>query len=491
VKQALWLKSKGKLEEAQEFLSRWSELEPNSELIATARADVYLAEDNPFWALKVLGEFASTHPKACDAKTLEARIQVQQANLEQAEALLNEPGCDAPEALQVRRLLLRAEIAELRGNGEKARLLVSEAEAHSSRYEEDNARLAQLEQAYDPYRLPLWTLNLDVAGGYVSTGMAQAPLDVSAPVPTQGSAIASLHLLGRVVVPYRPALRPVAEIEYSATQQLNDRPRELSVRQPSLRVGALFGRAYPRLQLNYAYELVDFDGDSNSQSSGKWYSVAHRGEYRLELAHGLLNYGSVGYREFSDDRLSRVESETGLLKNWSLSETLGVSLGGTLRGYRAEHHAFDQLGLSGFVGLRVQAPKEFVLQESLTLSQDWFPASERYLGARANERKDLRVNVAASLLSPEIFGLRIAATYNYVERDSNTSLYDFNDHRALLEVHYRLSHDQWRANTISAKGRIVMHHEREAPKSVDTEGHSVRDALQKDEELRRGSSCMR
>jgi hypothetical protein len=36
-----------------------------------------------------------------------------------------------------------------------------------------------------------------------------------------------------------------------------------------------------------------------------------------------------------------------------------------------------------------------------------------------------------------------------------------------------------------------MHHEKETPKAVEPETQSVRDALRKDEELRRGSSCLK
>jgi hypothetical protein len=491
IRQALWLKGKGQLDEAQELLSRWSELRPDSELIATARADLYLAQDNPFWALKVLTEFVATHPAACEAKTVAARVQIQQANLEQADELLKGEECDAPEALKVRRLLLRAELAELRGHGEQARKFVAVAEGFSSRYEEDDVRLAQLERAYDPYRLPLWTFELDAASGYVSTGLGQAPLEVITPASTQGSAIASLHLRGRVVLPVRPAFRPIAEIEFNGVEQLTSRPRELNLRQPVLRLGALLGRGYPRLQVNYAYELFDFDGSPESNTSGQWFSSAHRGEYRLELGRGLLSFGALGYRSFANHQWSRAESEQGLVKNWTLSSTLGVSSGATLRAYKANFDVFDQLGGTVFLGLTVQAPKGVTLQESVTLAHDHFPASAHYYAPSTDDRTDRLLRVSATVLSPEIWGLRLAASYGYVSRDSNVAFYDFHDHRALLELHYRMSSDEWRAKRISTEGRVPMHHEKETPKTVELESRSVRDALKQDEELRRGSSCLK
>jgi tetratricopeptide (TPR) repeat protein len=491
-RQATWLKEKGKTDEAKELLERWAEQHPDSERVAIARADLYLAEDNPFWALKVLTEVVNLRPASCEAKTFIARIQLQQANLEQAEAQLNDTICDTPETLKVRRLLLRAELAELRNRGDVARRLVKEAESHTYRYEEDDRRLAQLERAYEPYRLPLWNFELDAGAGYASTGYGQVPLEVAATQKNQGSAILNLSLRGRVVLPYRRAFRPLAEIEYRDTEQVTSRSRNFSVKNPAFRVGALFGQGYPRLQLNYAFDFVDFDGQpKNGSSSGKWFSQGHRGEYRLDLGNGYVGFGGVGYRDFADNRMSRFESEHGVLKAWTLSETLGVSSGATLRGYRAERRAFDQFGGSLFAGFAVQAPMGFTLLESLTVSHDHFPASKYYFTPTSDNRDELTVKVQASLLSKEFAGARLGLDYTYVNRNSNVGLYDFTDHRVFLQVHYRLSHDEARAKRISGEGRIVMRHEKEIPKTAEPESRSVRDALKQDEELRRGSSCLK
>jgi tetratricopeptide (TPR) repeat protein len=491
-RQATWLKEKGKTEEAKELLERWAEQHPDSERVAMARADLYLAEDNPFWAIKVLTEVVNLRPASCEAKTFIARIQLQQANLEQAEEQLKDSDCDKPEALKVRRLLLRAELAELRNRGEDARRLVALAERHTFRYEEDDRRLAQLERAYEPYRLPLWNFELDAGAGYASTGYGQVPLEVIATQKNQGSAILNLNLRGRVVLPYSRAFRPLAEIEYRNTEQVTSRSRNFSVKNPAFRVGVLFGNGYPRLQLNYAFDFVDFDGQTKTDpNSGKWFSQGHRGEYRLELGNGYVGFGGIGYRDFADPRLTRVESEHGVLKAWTLSETLGISSGATLRAYRAERRAFDQFGGSLFAGLSVQAPLGFTLLESLTVSHDHFPASKYYFTPTSDNRDDLSVKVQASVLSKVFAGVRMGAAYTYVNRDSSVGFYDFSDHRVLLEVHYRVSYDEARAKRISGEGRVVMRHEKEIPKTAEPESRSVRDALKQDEELRRGSSCLK
>ena len=491
VQQAMRLKQSGHLEEAKELLERWVEQSPKSELVAMARADLYLAENNPFWALKVLGSVITEAPPACEARAFAARVQLQQANLDQVEELLGETACEKSEALHVRRLLLLAEVAELRGDSDKASQLVAKAQSIRERYEEDDDRLRLLEHAYDPYRLPLFTFSGKTGMGYASTGMGQAPLDVTTPAQTKGSAVGNLQLQGRLTLPFRPNVRPIVELELSAVQHLTDTPRDLSVRQPLARVGALFGRGYPRLQLNYAYELVDFDGVATSSFASGWYSSAHRGEYRWELGPGWLGFGNVGYRQFLDSRRSRVESEHGLVKDFTLTDTLAVGMGASLRAQRAQFSAFDLVGATGFLSLTVQATRGFQLNESVSLSHDRYPGSYGFYSPNANAREDLRLSVSAQILSPAISNFRFALSYRYASRDSSVNAYDYSDHLALLELRYFLTHDDVRAKRISSEGRIPLHHEQETPKALEPETRSVRDALRQDDELRRGSSCLK
>jgi hypothetical protein len=489
VKQALWLKGKGQLDPAQELLSRWVEQHPTSELVATARAEVYLAAENPFWALKVLGEYQAEHPPACEARMFAARVNIEQANLDQAEALLTERGCERPEAIRVRRLLLLAEIAELGDQAGKAKQLVAEAETLAERYEEDDARLATLERSYDPYRQPLWTFAVDAGLGYTTTGMGQAPLEVVTPRPTQGSAMGSVALSARALWPNPGLVRPTVEFELLAVEQFNDNTHELSLQQPALHLGAQFGRRKPRLELSYGYDFVHFD--LSHEDAGGFYSSAHRGEYRLDLGRKFFGFGQIGYRTFRDDRLSRVESEQGLRKQFDLSETLGLGLGTAVRVYRAEHHAFDQIGLTGFAGLNIQAPKGYELVQSLTLSEDRFPNSERFYAPSAAPRRELALRAKMALVTPERAGLRLSLSYEYAERSSSVSAYDFRDHRTLLTISYRTSHDEWRAKRIGPAGRVPMRHEKEIPVALEPERRSVREVLHQDEELRRNSSCLK
>jgi hypothetical protein len=455
-----------------------------------ARADLYLAEDNPFWALRVLGAFIEEHGPACEARAQASRIQISQANLEGAEALLDESSCQGTEPLRVRRSLLLAEIAELRGDSKRALELVREADAHRVRYAEDDERLRKLERAYDPYRLPLFTAALDVGAGWASTGLGHLPLEVATPPRTQNSALTSLHLLGRWVLPYRPAFRPLAEVEFRGTELLTNRSPDRSYRQSVLRLGALLGRKAPRLELAYAFDVASAPGYVDDTSAFAAFSTAHRGEYRLDLGRGFFAFGLLGYRGFANRAWSRVESEQGLLKRWELSDTIALETGALVRAYRARSHGFDQVGGSAFLGLNIAAPKGFELRENITLGVDRFPSSEGFW-ATARERRDHLVRVGLTLLAPETNLFRLALTYDYVNRDSRMQAYDFSDHRALLEVRFRFDSDDLTKRTIGPEGRVPLQHEKETPNAVTPERLSTKEAVQRDEQMRRGSSCLK
>lgn len=491
VKQALWLEGTGHLAEGKELLERWAIRSPESELVAMARARLYLAENNPFWALKVLGAVLEAHPGACEARAFAAKIHISQANLEQATELLATRPCQLSEALTARYLLLEAEIAELRGNRAEASRRVADALSKSERYQEDDARLRALERAYDPYRVPLWTLEAKLSGGYATTAMGQAPVDVKTPVSPPGGAVTQLELRGRATLPFRRALRPIVELELKAVQYLTEQARNLSLRQPTLRLGAVFGRGYPLLTLNYAYELTDFEAPASSQFSADWYSTAHFGQYRFELGPSFQSFGSVGYRQLSDDRLSRFESEHGLLKLIALSDTADLSLGAKWRVSRARLRAFDQVGVGGFAGLTVRLPNAFELRESIALSHDRFPASYGYEAPDRAARQDLGLRVQATLDFPPVYGVRPSLGYDYASRDSRVSTYDYSDHRVLVGLEYRLNRDEVAGKRISDAGRVPLRHETDPPEVSEPEELHLRDRVRKDDEMRRGSSCLK
>jgi tetratricopeptide (TPR) repeat protein len=490
VERAKWLDSRGRQEQARELLRRMALRYPSSELLAVARADAYLRDANPAWALKVLSEFSRDHPPACEARALWARVQIQQANLDDAEQVLEQSGCEQSEPARVRTLLLLAEIAMLRHDPASLRRRVLAADSLRDRYQEDDQELASLVSRYDPHRLPTLAWNLDLGGGWSSNGLAGAPVDRPAPRDTDGSPAVSLRFRARLVAQIAQSLRPVAEAELGLIQLSATQVRGLSTRQPVGRIGALLGRANPRLFVGYTYDLVHLASGSSESPGPGVYSEAHRAEYELEVSDTLMGFGGFGRRRFRESGRTRLEADYGLAKIFALSEPVRLTIGGLGRTYRAQHRVYDQVGATGFLGLVISLPKG-ELHETVSIAGDKYPASEGFWGTSA-ARWDTLVRAGAGWRSPESsWGLRWALDYEYTSRHSTAPGYDYDDHRALLHLIWRSDSDRLRVKRIGAQGRIPWRYHGNGTESEGPSRGKIQDRLRQDEAVRRGSSCLK
>ena len=466
--------------------------QPGSELLALARADAYLRDQNPFWALKVLGEFIVAHPPACASRALAAQINIQQANLDQAEQLVGSPDCEQPQETKVRTLLLQAQIAELRGDTKAARAHVRKARALGRRYEEDDDQLAVLIAKYDPYRLPTVSWNLDFAGGGTSNGLAGVPADLIAPHSIGGSSLLAFNLRARAVFSQAPMPRGFADAELRLTQLFSKSNRSLSARQPTFRIGMMIGREQPRLVAAYAYDFVHLEGGDARVPGPGLYSEAHHAEYQLRVAPWATAMGSFGGRMFQDADRTRFESDHGLVANIDVSETLRLTVGASWHVYKAQRKVFDQTGVAGLMGLDILVPKGFELRETVSLVGDLYPASRGFFDPlRSDNRQDLLLRVGAELWGPKVQGLRLGLGYEYTDRSSTAHDYDYADHRALLHLQWQSDSDQLSTRRISAQGRIPMRYDGGNSKVATQPKAEVSDALRQDETLRRSSSCLK
>ena len=492
VQQARRLERRGHRDQSQELLRRAAAKQPKSELIALARADAYLNEENPFWALKVLGEFMVAHPPACASRALAARIHIQQANLDQAEQLVSSPDCDQPQETKVRALLLKAQIAELRGDTKTARANVFEARALGRRYEEDDDQLRVLITRYDPYRLPTASWNLDFASGGTSHGMAGVPADLVAPRAIGGSSLLVLNLRTRLVFSQAPTPRAFADAELRLTQLFATPNRSLSTRQPTLRIGLMIGREQPRLIAAYAYDFVHLEGGDAGVPGPLLYSEAHRAEYQLKVTPWVTAVGSVGGRIFQESDRTRFESEHGLVADIAVSETLQLTMGASWHVYKAQRRVFDQNGIAGLVGLGILTPQGFELRETISLVGDVYPASQNFFDPlRSERRKDLLLRIGAELWAPDVHGVRLGFGYDYTDRNSTAHDYDYADHRALLHLRWQSDSDKLSGTRISAPGRIPMRYDSGKTKGASQPKAEVSDVLRQDETVRRSSSCLK
>ncbi|MFC1643010.1 hypothetical protein ACFL5O_10065, partial [Myxococcota bacterium] len=388
--------------------------------------------------------------------------------------------------------LLRAEVAGLRNNEPLARNLVVQAHQLNRRYDEDHRLLESLMRRYEPHRSPLLSWNLDVGAGWTSNGLAGSPVDRATSDHAQGSPLLTLNLRARwVPTDWRP-IRPLAEVQFKATQLLATTTHELSTRQPTLRLGALWGRKTPRLLVAYGYDFVQAEGGDRYDKGPLLYSEAHRGEYELDVTDTVIAFGAVGRRFYREAGRTRLEMEQGLAKGWILSDTLRLTTGLSLRVYEARNRAYDQMGGTGLARLDITLPAGFELRETLSVSGDIYPNSEGFFdSSQLAPRRETLARVGAGLWSPPWSGLRIGTQYEHSGRDSSAGAYSYTDHRVLGQLVWNSDSDRVRVSRIASEGRVPLRHgTRDAP----TDSRSkvdVRDLMQQDEALRRGSSCLK
>jgi tetratricopeptide (TPR) repeat protein len=492
IEQARQLQAQGQGEQARDLLLEALQHSPDNETLVLARAESYLADDNEFWALKVLGEFEEAHPPACQARMFMARIHIDEANMEQAKELLDRPGCDQPEPMRARKLVLRAVIAQAREDSAAAKALVQEAEQTSERYEEDAALLQSLGAQYDPYRMPLLSWKIDLGAGWTSNGLAGSPVDQAAPDQDTQSAILVLDAGLRLVVPTAVPVRPTAEVNFRLSELLSDAARDLSTRQPTLRAGAQLGEGHPHVTLNYAYDVVQVQQGDQYDDGPVLYSEAHRGEYELEATDSVIAFGGAGQRRFREAGRTRLEFEQGLAMALGLSDSVRLMTGLSARFYQARNEAYDAVGATGLARLSTSFPGGFELRETISLSGDLYPASEgAFSGSGNRDRSETLLRVGAGLWSPSTKGFRVGLDYEYTNRDSTAEAYSFTDHRTLLHLAYNYGSDRLSVNRIGTQGRVPLQHGVEAAEEEGESEMKIRDLMRRDEAVQRGSSCLK
>ncbi|HMA91729.1 MAG TPA: hypothetical protein VKP30_03540 [Polyangiaceae bacterium] len=489
VRRAEWLTQRGLKAEARELVQRAAQQQPAVELLALALARAYLAEDNPFWAIRVLGDFVDRSPPACASRAMAARVHLQQANLDLAEQMLSEQQCQATNELGFRFHLLRIELAELQGDATRARKLVRVSRAFHRRYVEDDQRYARLKLRYDPDSEPAFAFKLGLSAGWASNGLSSVPLDLLPKQGASGSPLLGLELRTRWNLKRWSAVRLFAEGDFVATQYLDAPTKELSTRQPTLRLMALVGRGVPRLLIGYTADWVNLDGGDTYRHDSFTYSTAHHLEYRFDLGRSFFTHGQLGPRHYWESARNRFEVAQGLSKRVVLSDSLDLAIGALVHAYAAKERAYDQVGASVLSGLEIRMPNDFTLEEQLSLSQSVHPNSEGYFENSSAVRRDTEVQVSVALATPELFGLRLFPSYALVHRDSSIDPYDFTDHRGLLTVSWQSDSDRIVVHRISPEGRVPLSYPDEASAGRASPTVDVVEAIRQDEAQRRNNSC--
>lgn len=484
------LRESGDVKEAIRVLKEGMEAFPDHERIRHALALAYLEAENEFWALKVLREYEQDHPPACNTRAFEAWIHIQQANFDLAEEILDTPGCETPSYAAARQTLLRAHMAAQKGDHGAAKKHMEQARGAERYYEEDKALLDALSARYDPGRMPVASWRIDLAAGWTSNGLAGSPQDPADIGTDTQSSLIQLDARLRVVVPASRMIRPVIEGQVRTVDLLAHTVRPLSYRQPSLRPGLLIGDTTPRLLLTYGVDAVQMMGGDRYEEGPLWFSQGHRFDYELEATDYLFAFGGGGHRTYREAGRTRWEAEQGLALGLPLSDDLRLMAGASARWYRAENEAYDADGATVLGQLQTKLPASLEGRLNASLSYDDYMNSHGYFpGARGDKRRDLQVRIKPGLWSPSWSGLRIGLDYEYSHRSSTAENYAFGDNRVLLHAVWVMDGDRFGANVIPAEGREPLPHGVAASGQL-ADDVRIRDLMQQDEAVKRGSSCL-
>jgi hypothetical protein len=491
IDKAHWLEQRGRNEEAIELLRRVSATQPDDETLVVARAEAYRADKNPFWALKVLDEYLSRHPNACEARVYAARVHLGEANLDQAAQLLDAPPCEAREELRLRMLLLRAELAELRGERSRVVQNIELARSIRRRFVEDDARLARLSAHYDPHHEPVVKLRLDVGAGWTSQATGALPLDLPTAQYRSASLMAGLDLWGRILPQARGDARPFIDVELHLARFLEKPALDLSSERPMVRGGVMFGRGKRRFSAAIAADWIHLDRSYNPPvDETSLHALGQRLEFRFDLAPAIQTYATLGRREFWNSDRDRLETEFGISKGWAISDTLTLATGVESRIYRAETRPFDQVGGTLRGQLDIAMPKQFALRETIEYSDDRFPGSRGYFEAH-RRRHDRLLRVGARVASPRWLGILWALGYSYAYRDSTASDYDFSDHRLLALASWQTDNEQLGVKGVPTDGRVPMQYPDDVTQPGAKTQTEIVEVIRQDQAQQQSGSCMK
>lgn len=491
IAEAQQLERAGKAHEAVELLKPARSSNPSSEPLAVALGAAYLADNNPFWALNVLAEYLAANPPACQARAWAAWVQIKQANLDEARALLEVPECSTPPETQARFLVLRALIAHHQQRTAEAARLLEEARAVGTLYAEDRDLLDDLSSRYDPSREPIASWSVEGGIGYTTNGLAGAPVDEA----TKADADSMVVLLGanvRAVSSNSGPVRAILEGQVRAQELTSDAASDYSYRLFSVRPGILIGRSLPRLELRYAAEALQLQGGDRYDTSGPmWYSEAHRAEYDLQPLDSLSVFGGVGYRVLRDRVRTRFELDEGLAWFTSLGSSTSLILGASARWYSARASAYTEFGGTLLSQLDVRLFGDLGIRGNLSVSGDMYPYSEGYFpSAAGRERREVLSRGGVGLWWPAQSQLRGAVEYTYARRDSTAADYSYVDHRALFRIQWMSDSDRLFSTVVPREGRVPLE-AASAARRGQGQGTSVRELLRQDEAAQRSSSCLK
>lgn len=492
---AEWVRVRADLDQdrPRAAIDRLKALQARTDLPADATSTVamllgaaYVADSNPAWALNILSSYLAERPDDCEARTWAARAWLEQANPDEADALLDDPACGGRGPVQARAALLRALAAAGSGRGEAAAQQWRVARLQPAAWPGERNALHDMGIRLDPDHVPDLTWRIDAGGGVATNALMGAPTDpaLAGREPLSPFFALDLHLRGG----WAWGAQTTGEVEgtvrglqYSAADASGLSYVDLSAR-PGVRLGQRTGGWL----LGWRPSAVLVAQGDRYDAGPLWLYVGHRGEIEGDLGHGLLLFAGAGYRGFREAVRTRVEADGGLGWSRSLGHGATVAAAASARGHAADGDGWDLWGV-GALATWHQAWGRFHTRLSASGAFDDFPRSSGWFDADA--RRDRLGRLVATGWAPAWRGVKAGLQVEATVRDSTADRYAFQDVRASVRLQWSGSADVT-GPALAAVGPVAE------MRYVAGEGQGglverVQDLLRQDEQVQRSSSCLR
>jgi hypothetical protein len=456
------------------------------EVLTLLLARAYLADDNRFWALRVLHEAVALHPARCETRAVLAWLHLQEADLERTREALADPLCPGtipPHRARFR--LLEGLVARAVGDRPAAAAALADARRSAPLFAEDHALLEDLRDTLAPGWIPPLSLRAELVAGWTSNGLQSSPTDPGAAGQAASTPLFGLDLFARLVPPVSTTVRPAVEAQAKGLALVDAHVRELSYVSLLVRPGLLVGRAPPRLLLAYSGQWLLLAGSDVHGGPPRWFYESHRAEAELELPRGVTLFGGGGKTRFRERARSRAEGDLGV----GLQRSLGrVALLGALSGrvHRAEVPGYDLWGGSLLAAATAPLGRGFQARGSLVLGLDAYTRSREYFGV-GRDRRDLAARFSAGVFAPPWRRLAVGVAYEPAVRSSTVDAYAYTDHRLLVKLRWQLDADPWAPATVAPDGHVSFWGRTAA---TGLAADRIQDLLRQEDAARRGSSCV-
>jgi len=478
------LDQSGKHDLARELLRRRVSRAEEPVPLVLAEARSYRREGNPLWAKKTLRKHLDQHPADCSVRLWLVALELEAANLAEAQALLDERTCDEPEELRTRALLLRTWLAELSVSQSELPSLLEQLSASTHRYPEDDRAIEATLARLAPEQRAAVTVSVAAAAGITSDGRSRLPEDYPSSEAPETSGIAATRLSVAFGPNLLPKLEPELSFAFDREQFFGSEERAPDLTRPGVGLGFSLVPSFGRATFRYDFSELYLAHDPSSAFFGERFERRHLLRSRFAFTDGLATQATLAYRTL--ERASVLDSRLGLDAVFELADKVVLLVDTEFETSFSDDRNLAKLAGQGTLGLSLELPHGFALEQSATLRRALFPSSEL---AAQEERRDTTTELGAELSGPLVgrLGFTLAAAVS--RRLSTRSEFDLDDTRALLGLEFLTDSDRWSVTRVTPEAHVPLEHGTELTQPKDE--RSLRELVREDRQQKESSSCLR